>query len=386
MADLGQEILAAVQKAFTNKAKTDIVIADLQKKLSESGVSYREAEEYAARIGELLSRALKENITAEILPGGKMPLELAEEILRPLLTQNYDEASRVAAQVQQSLNRRAGLGMNALQPEVNEDRATGIIEKISSYDSYEEASWLTGEPVVNYTQSAVEDTIRKNADAHFKAGLSPKIKRIATGGCCKWCRSLAGTYDYPVDRDVYRRHESCRCLVLYDPRDGGKVQNAHTKREYETKKAAIDAHEKERRKTLVNNYLAREKQLAAGRKEIRRRISDGEYSLKLKEQKYLQHIQGTAQFERTVQDRGRPQSYLTISKDEVQELINRYSGLGDMDFYEDGTPMDVEFFSTGFTVGYYFKDGEYQPTDRLAICHAKKGSHVYPVDPKGRRK
>ena len=232
MADLGREILAAVQKAFTNKTKTDIVIADLQKRLRESGVSYREAEEYAARIGELLSRALRENISPEILPGGKMPLDLAEEILRPLLTQNYEEASRVAAQVQKSLNERAGLGMNALRPEVNEDRATGIIEKISSYDSYEEGSWLTGEPVVNYTQSAVEDTIRKNADAHFKAGLLPKIKRIATGGCCKWCRSLAGTYDYPVDRDVYRRHENCRCLVLYDPRDGGKIQDAHTKVQY----------------------------------------------------------------------------------------------------------------------------------------------------------
>ena len=249
MADLGREILAAVQKAFTNKAKTDIVIADLQKRLSESGVSYREAEEYAARIGELLSRALQENITAEILPDGKMPLELAEEILRPLLTQNYEEASRVAAQVQKSLNQRAGLGMNALQPEVNEDRATGIIEKISSYDSYEDGAWLTGEPVVNYTQSAVEDTIRKNADAHFEAGLSPKIKRIATGGCCRWCRSLAGTYDYPVDRDVYRRHENCRCLVLYDPRDG-KIQDAHTKVQY---KGSMDQAEKAARDARIRN-------------------------------------------------------------------------------------------------------------------------------------
>ena len=166
-----------------------------------------------------------------------------------LICKNSKEAARVAAQVQNSLNRHAGLGLKALQPSPNENRATGLINKISSYDSYEKAEWLTGEPVVNYTQSAVEDTIRTNADAHFKAGLSPKIKRIATGNCCKWCRSLAGTYDYPVPREIYRRHENCRCLVLYDPGDG-KVQNAHTKATYRSQQEA----EREYRINLVKQF------------------------------------------------------------------------------------------------------------------------------------
>ena len=48
---------------------------------------------------------------------------------------------------------------------------------------------------------------------------------------CKRCSSLAGVYEYPdVPEDVYRRHENCRCTVEYDPGDGKKLQNVHTKK------------------------------------------------------------------------------------------------------------------------------------------------------------
>ncbi|MDD6201372.1 MAG: hypothetical protein PUB13_00270 [Lachnospiraceae bacterium] len=50
------------------------------------------------------------------------------------------------------------------------------------------------------------------------------------GGCCEWCRALAGTYSYPdVPKDVYRRHQRCRCIVEYYP-GNGKRQNVHSKK------------------------------------------------------------------------------------------------------------------------------------------------------------
>lgn len=232
MADLAKQLVEAVEKAFTRNCKTDIVVSGIERTLKKNGVSYREAEEYAARLGEMLAKAYQETITPDLLPDGRIDEELAEALIRQLLSQNYEEAARVAAQVQTSLNRSAGLGMKGLQPEVNQDRITGLIKKTASYDSYEKQAWVLDEPVVNCTQSAVEETIRENADAHFRSGLHPKIKRLSVGGCCKWCNSLAGTYDYPVPKEIYRRHERCRCLVLYNPGDG-KIQNAHTKKVYE---------------------------------------------------------------------------------------------------------------------------------------------------------
>ena len=270
MADLAKDLVGAVRRAFTRNCKSDTVISGIERTLKKNGVSYREAEEYAARLGELLAQAYQKTITPDMLPDGKLDEAMAEELLRSLLTQNYQQAAEVAARVQTSLNRAAGIGMKGLIPEQREDRLTGLIQKAASYDSYEKASWVLDEPVVNYTQSAVEDTIEKNAGAHYRSGLHPKIKRISVGGCCKWCNSLAGTHDYPVPREIYRRHERCRCLVLYDPGDG-KIQDAHTKKVYEgsLKKAAESAAQerkkeaaritkpgpKERHKSIKNSDL-----------------------------------------------------------------------------------------------------------------------------------
>ena len=72
--------------------------------------------------------------------------------------------------------------------------------------------------------------VRKNAEFHFHSGMSPKIVRKEVGNCCKWCKSLVGTYSYPdVPKDVYRRHRNCRCTVEYYP-GKGKKQNVWNKK------------------------------------------------------------------------------------------------------------------------------------------------------------
>ncbi len=288
MADLAKQLVEAVEKAFTRNCKTDVVVSGIERTLKKNGVSYREAEEYSARLGELLAKAYQETITPEMLPNGKLDADLAEELMRTLLTQNYEQAAEVAARVQTSLNRSAGLGMKGLKPSVNEDRLDGLITKAASYESYDKAAWVLNEPVVNYTQSAVEDTIRKNADAHFNSGLHPKIRRISVSGCCKWCNRLAGVYAYPVKREVYKRHERCRCLVLYDP-DDGKIQDAHSKQRYESEKAAIEATEKERRKQLLEEY---ERQETERKKEAREALTNiNESGLRFREAKSVKEAE-----------------------------------------------------------------------------------------------
>lgn len=128
------------------------------------------------------------------------------------------------------------ISLKAIKPEINQDRIDGIVNKISEYDDFKEGKWLLEEPIKNFAQSIVDDTIKTNADFQYKSGLTPKIVRKEVGSCCDWCKEVVGVYEYPdVPKDVYRRHRFCRCTVDYLPGDGRK-QDVHTKKWTDTDK------------------------------------------------------------------------------------------------------------------------------------------------------
>lgn len=268
MSMTAENLLEAVRKRFTSLRRSDTMTTWALDKIRNGTASFALVEKYAARLGELLSEAMTAEITEAALPGGMLTAEMAEEILRPLLQEAYDLVTAAAADTMEALNKAAGLGMKAIRPAIETDRVNGLIEKITSYESFEQAAWVLEEPVVEFTQHVCDRLIEDNVDAHFKAGLSPKVRRKAESGCCKWCSALEGEYDYPVDREVYRRHRNCRCLVLYDPGDG-KVQNAHTKKVYD------DANEAERESRIEreqNTIRENEKNLTPQQRENRARV------------------------------------------------------------------------------------------------------------------
>ncbi|HAP14782.1 MAG TPA: hypothetical protein DCR07_01590, partial [Lactococcus sp.] len=100
-----------------------------------------------------------------------------------------------------------------------------------------------GDPIVNFGQSIVDDSIQKNLDFQYKAGLRPRIIRKAESKACKWCQNLAGIYLYPDDvpDDIFRRHQRCRCSTDFNPGDG-KRQDVWSKRwEAPRKNAKMEA-------------------------------------------------------------------------------------------------------------------------------------------------
>ena len=228
MDDIAPELLAAVKKEFDETCAASEKLAGLLKKVKDGTATYTEANEYAAELGDILASVYKNNITASILPDGKMYYNIAQRIIEPTMRENYNLISDVSAQVQKALNEASGIGIKAIKPELNGDRIKGIINRISS-EPFENVKWLLDEPIKNFSQSVVDDSIKVNSEFQGKAGLSPKIVRKLAGGCCEWCSMVAGTYTYPdVPKDVYRRHQRCRCTVNYDP-GSGKVQNVHSK-------------------------------------------------------------------------------------------------------------------------------------------------------------
>ncbi|REJ29277.1 hypothetical protein [Caldibacillus debilis] len=228
--DIVPELLEKIEREFNTKISRNNKIQRVQQMIENGTATYKQAYEYAQEVGEALASALQKHINSEILPDGHMYFNIADRILNPTLQTNHILVATVSAEIQELLNRQAGLGLKGIQPDLNRPRIKSIIERIVHEELFDDVSWIIGEPIVNFTQSVVDDTIKANSEFQYQSGLYPKIIRYAQGSeTCEWCKKLVGTYKYPdVPEDVYKRHDRCDCVVEYDPGDARR-QNVWTK-------------------------------------------------------------------------------------------------------------------------------------------------------------
>lgn len=72
-----------------------------------------------------------------------------------------------------------------------------------------------------FSQNIIDKYIEANVKIRSRSGVKAFIIRRELGRCCDWCRSLAGIYEYGDEpRDVYMRHDNCRCLVTFKNEKG----------------------------------------------------------------------------------------------------------------------------------------------------------------------
>lgn len=221
--DIVPELLENIERDFNVAFNKSEKLKEIRTMIEAGTATYQQANEYAIEVGEILANAFNKNISSEILPDGKMYYNIAERILTPTLSNNHIIVAKVSAEIQEQLNKSVGLGLKGIEPLINQQRIDSIINRVVAEEFYDDVAWILKEPVVNFTQSTVDDTIKANVDFQGESGLSPKIIRITDSDPCDWCRNLAGTYKYPdVPEDVYKRHDRCRCTVNYDPGDARK--------------------------------------------------------------------------------------------------------------------------------------------------------------------
>ena len=235
MHDILPELLKAVKEAYQVNIEQDEEVKRLLNELKSGVADYEKASDYAEHLGDALAKAFQTQIAADKLPDGRMYYNIADRLVNATFRDNYSRIASYCKGTQESLNKGAGIGLKAQAPEFNQNRADGIIERLSEAENYDDVRWILDEPVTNFAMAIVDDHIKANADFQYKAGLSPKIVRTTNGKCCDWCDRLAGTYDYKdvknTGNDVFRRHRHCRCKVIYDPADGKKVRDVWTKKE-----------------------------------------------------------------------------------------------------------------------------------------------------------
>ncbi len=227
--DVLPAILQEVQERFESDFGKSEIVRNAFETLKAKKATYKTANEFAIEVGEILSKALGASLIADKLPDGKMYYNIAQRLLSDVLGRNYEIISGYTRDVQKKLNTDAKISLKVQVPELNQDRIAGIVNRLASEEKFEDVSWLFGEPIVNFSQSIIDDSIQKNAEFHYKSGLQPEIVRESYFHCCDWCQEVQGSYKYPrVPRDVYRRHQHCRCTVDYDPKSG-KVKDIWSK-------------------------------------------------------------------------------------------------------------------------------------------------------------
>ena len=215
------ELLSAMLADFHDRYRNHKKIQNLLDSIEKGTASYADAREYAVEVSKLIGCSWHEHYT-QIADDGQAKA-LSGKLLPSVMDENYEKVAAYTAQTQKALNRKARIGLKVQIPSKNTDRIAGLGKMVENAKSYETAEPALLAGMENFSQNIVDESVRLNADLHSKAGLRPKITRQALGGCCDWCKALAGTYSYPnVPKDVFRRHANCNCLVTYDPADGTK--------------------------------------------------------------------------------------------------------------------------------------------------------------------
>lgn len=223
-----QAILDSILKTFNDRYRGSPETARLLELLENGEATWYSANSYATLLGEHLATAYKLDLgTGAMFKNGKMPATLARRLCTQGLGNNFALTADFCKKVQESLNKEAGIGLSAKSPSINKYRINGIVQRLIEADKYEDISWILDEPVVNYTQSVVDDTIKVNMEVHKRAGYTPQVVRTNVNNCCAWCRSLQGTYSYDqidFSGDVFRRHERCRCILSFVPTRHKKIE------------------------------------------------------------------------------------------------------------------------------------------------------------------
>lgn len=266
--DIGADLLLAITEAFQKAYDQDITIRVLEKRLNGGKAHLEDAARYSERVGELLANVYGELLSSDVLPNGRMYWNIAQKVIQEPLVNNYNLVAEASVNALTAHNAENGVGLRAQKPALNQERITGLMNKVSDAGQYDDVAFALDEPVKNFSRSVVDDAVKTNADFQAKAGLDVKIIRSTTGSeTCDWCRRLAGTYDYADVRktghDVWKRHAYCDCRIeyvssseRYDVENFKKITKGENRERVAERKAVQTADDRTPEKIAARKTLA----------------------------------------------------------------------------------------------------------------------------------
>ena len=248
--DVVPELMKSIEKAFQIHTENDKVLSRVSKRIRDGTATQEDGHMYAIRIGKDSSRALKDVLTEQNLPDGKLYYNIATRTVIPVLENNQALVNEAAAKIQKANDAKRKISLNAVKPDFPKERILGLIDKMTADDiDLDEALVWIGEPIVNNSEAFFDDFIRDNAEFRSDAGLKTTITRIAESNCCKWCADLEGSWTYGDHPDeIFARHEFCRCSVTYQSERTS--QNVWSKKTWQSTPDELERRKSTERKTM----------------------------------------------------------------------------------------------------------------------------------------
>ena len=213
--------------AFEAEVRADKRATDLYTKIYNGKGTYKTASQLATRIGTDFGKVLKANNF--MLSPEEWDLD---DFLPKAFGLDHAQMIGVCKQVQEDLNKDAGLGIKYQEPKFNMDRVQGIITELKDHVDFSDIEKSFYDQLVNFTMNIVDDSIRDNAAKLYRSGIKTMVIRQAEFKACEWCNDVAGTYDYndvkDTGNDVWRRHENCRCTIDFITERNGSMYRERT--------------------------------------------------------------------------------------------------------------------------------------------------------------
>ena len=338
----------------------------------------------AGLTGKLLGELMADGLGG-LAGDGALALTDALAVVPPSLRRNHKFVSSLIRGLEKDGE------LSTAVPAFDVDRARNLAKYASEYDAFADHKRDFTELVENNSRSIVDESQKGTGLARREMGYTPTITRSTVGETCDYCNDLSGTREYnpqSMDKSIFSRHRNCDCLIELNRNGETEVVNNYTRTNSDVDPSAIAERlrltEQDPDAPSIGEMIKRRmtgEQDPNNRGVIAGRIVRGEYNLKQKHQKYLQHVKDSPQYKNATKSRGNPQSYLSVSEDEAQKLIYRYAGKGNARI-ENDIVKNVEFVTVDHAIGYYNEKGVWHETDRMQIIYSKSGTHVVPTNPR----
>ena len=189
----------------------DPELRKLSKKIRNGKANFNDTFRYSEIVSKYLGEIMHENIGTITNPLGK------EYVCKELLRDHYEAINDVLGEVQVALDEELGIHLNPVKAPRNDERIAQVAHALEDPTVKPETIRRRAKaPVVNTAMSMHDDYIRVNAKLRNDLGLKPIIQRFGTG-CCAWCAAVAGKWRFGEQPDdVFRRHDNCDCVIIYD--------------------------------------------------------------------------------------------------------------------------------------------------------------------------
>lgn len=203
-----------IKEPFLEALRNDKRATALINKIEAGKGTYEMASEYAARVGDALAKVLRQRAPLESIAEWDI-----EELIPKSLGLDHSIVTYACENVQNAMNKDAGLGIKYQQPKFDNSRAYGLVEELRTNPEFTNIENSFYDQLANFSQNVVDEAIRVNGKVINGAGVKSYVVRATEAGACPWCDEVAGIYEYDEVRDtgndVWRRHENCRCTIAF---------------------------------------------------------------------------------------------------------------------------------------------------------------------------